>query len=69
MKKNASWFADACPYEETHHRCEIKECEECAFLTEFCRDPQGRTARRSKTGFNIIVASTDADEILLVKEH
>jgi hypothetical protein len=69
MKKSASWFANACPYEETHHRCEVKECEECTFLTEFCRNPEGRPARRFKTSADFIVVSSDQEENQLAKEH
>lgn len=69
MKRHTSeTFADTCPYEKTHHSCEVKECEECAVLTEFCRNPQRSPVRQLKKRTETVMVSSDPNEIQLVSQ-
>ena len=64
MRKNThETFELNCPYKENHAKCEVKECEECAVLTAFCRINPAEHAHRSKTSGEIVAVSANLEEI------
>ena len=70
MGKNApEVFERSCPYEEKHRRCEVKECEECAVLTAFCRNTEKERVERSKIFGVRLEVSTDSDDVQVLRNE
>jgi hypothetical protein len=65
-RNNSGTFPNACPYEQAHHRCEVKECDECAVLTEFCRNPQKASIRHRGAHIETMKAQLNMDEVQLL---
>ena len=66
-KNTLEVFERSCPYEEKHRRCEVKECEECAVLTAFCRNTGKERVERSKTFGVRFDVSTDSDDVQVLQ--
>jgi len=65
-RNNSETFTNACPYEQAHHRCEVKECDECAVLTEFCRNPPKASIRHRRTHIEAMRAQLNMEEVQLL---
>ena len=65
-RNNSETFTNACPYEQAHHRCEVKECDECVVLTEFCRNPPKASIRHRRTHIEIMRAQLNMEEVQLL---
>jgi hypothetical protein len=66
-KHTLETFELACPYEENHLKCEVKECEECAVLTAFCRNNPRESAHRSKVSNENLTVSVNLEDMQLAE--
>jgi len=62
-KHTLETFELNCPYEDNHPKCEVKECEECAVLTAFCRDNSRENAHRSKVSSETLTVSVNLEDV------
>lgn len=62
-KHSVETFELNCPYEENHSKCEVKECEECAVLTAFCRNNPRENAYRSRVSNETLTLSANSDDM------